>query len=165
MDEPAVLLTRTGTVFVALVCAAGCELTKVGLVSVRNETAASVQVQARLEGNAGFEPPFEILPAGERTLLKYEEGRFEMKPISSLVLGLEIETETGCVARLDREAVERASARDPKARHWTIHLRENALNTADCQASGGAGSGGKSPPRNAGPPTGPGPRGPPHKNR
>jgi len=115
--------------------ATGCAWTEVALVSVQNETPATVHVRSRLRGNTAFENPFDLTPAEQRPLMKYEEGRFTVEPISNLVLVLEVVTPAGCILRLDDGALQRTATRDPDARRWTVHVRPDALAAATCEGT------------------------------
>jgi hypothetical protein len=122
------------TAFLMLLGLVGCPLTNVALVSVSNETPAALRVRSRLRGSATFAGTMDLAPAEEKPLLKYQEGRFTVEPIARLVLGLELVTSAGCVARLEDGSLTRASTRDPDAPLWTVHLRPDDLPGLRCTA-------------------------------
>lgn len=111
----------------------GCHpFTEVALISVRNENAAPLHVRARLRGADGYEDAVDVAPSEERALVKYEEGRFRVEPVEQRVLGLEVVTSAGCVVRLEKAALVRASSRSPDSRRWTIHVWPATLGSARC---------------------------------
>ena len=117
-----------------------CLSTEVALISVRNETATSVHVRARLRGFDNYEDTFDLAPAEERALVKYEEGRAHVDPVGKRVDGIEVVTSAGCVARVDDGALEKASTRESGARRWTVHVLPDAVAAARCPAASPAGA-------------------------
>ena len=100
--------------------------------SVSNETGATVHVRSRLRGHADFEDTYDLAPAETRPLIKYEENRSSVSPIAGLVLGLQLVTNAGCVAQLADGSLVRASTRDVARRHWTVHVRSEAMAASSC---------------------------------
>jgi hypothetical protein len=118
----------------------GCHpLTEVALISVRNESSAPVHVCARVHGSERYQDTVDLAPNEERALVQYEEGRFRVDPVERRVLGLELVTSSGCVARLEDGALVRASSRASDSRHWTIHVEQTTLGSARCAPPTGQG--------------------------
>jgi hypothetical protein len=135
VDEQAVVLRlRIGrALLIALSFAAGgCATTEVAIITVRNETAADLAVQPRLHGQSELDEPVTLRPSEERVMIKYEEPRSRLTPVSQYVDGLRVTTAARCEGALDSNAVTRAAERSRDRRRWTIRLTSQLLRTSGC---------------------------------
>ena len=102
----------------------GCRLTEVAVVTVRNESSTDFTVHTRLRGDTGYNEDRLLRPTEERAVLKYEEPRSGVTPLSELILGLRFRTASGCTtAPLQSAALLGASVRDRERRRGRFGSR------------------------------------------
>lgn len=118
---------------IAALTVLSCRVTEVALVTVRNETKASVTVHVRLPGDPQFRDDVVLNPAEERTILKYEEPKSKAQPMPSLVDGLQIVTGP-CTSTLENADVARAAVRTERPRRWTVRVTPATLHASGCAA-------------------------------
>ena len=121
-----------GGVLVAM-AGSGCRLTEVAIVTVRNETTADFTIHTRLRGDTGYNEDRLLRPTEERAVLKYEEPRSGVTPLSELIVALRFRTASGCTtAPLESSALTGASVRDRERRRWTVRVTNEVLRTEGC---------------------------------
>jgi hypothetical protein len=126
------------SVILAATAGVGCRLTEVAIVTVRNETTADLTVHTRFPGDVEYNEDRLLRPADERAVLKYEEPRASVTPLSELVVGLRFRTAFGCItAPLESSALFGVSVRDNERRRWTVRITDELLRSKGCSPSPG----------------------------
>jgi hypothetical protein len=124
-----VRLIAAGVVAVVL-CA--CRFTEAALVTVLNETSSDITVYTLLPSDgAGDDVPIRLAAHEEGAVVKYEEPRGEVLPLSANVRGIRVVTDD-CTVVVTGASIRAASHRRESRRHWVIRVAPETLRALGC---------------------------------
>jgi hypothetical protein len=136
MDEQACLLgellrlVAAGLVAVTL-CA--CRFTEVALVTVLNETSSDITVYTVLprSDGTGDDVPVRLAAHEEGAIVKYEEPRGEVLPLSANLRAIRV-VAGDCVVVMTGDSMRGVARRRASRRHWVIHVGSETLRALGC---------------------------------